>query len=508
MVDGHPGLADATTRRVLVTLPAAEGMTADEARTAAALPATVEIDGATYDVEATTLPLVRIGDGETRMENFNRETFSPDDFLLVMPDGTTVATPAGYRIRGATGAVLYTKKSFAVKLYDEAGDDLDASLLGMRTDNSWILDAMASDISRLRNRATMDLWLDFATLPYYAAEEPRLVNGTRGHYVEAFLGDRYWGLYCLSEKVDRKQLRLKKFKDDTPRGLLYKLVAYDNLLEVTDPTPDNGSMTWQRWECSYPDVRKGEPIDWMPLLDVSHFLAQPYPSEDVAAHLAERVDLPLWTDYNLYCDLFHGDDNTCKNIYTYYRDVTAVPAEPLCICPWDLDHSWGRAWDGAPIAPDTNCSVTNAPNVHVVVSMGDEGAMLNRRWAELRDAGWFTEETIWPYFARYFDLFDTSGAGARETERWQGVNGVRLDLAAERDYIHAWLAPRIAHLDADYGYPAPPEGIARVTVDEVTDTTGGTAHGAARSSGRYDLYGRPAASAGLIIERGRKTLVR
>ena len=47
--------------------------------------------------------------------------------------------------------------------------------------------------------------------------------------MELFVGGRYWGLYCLTEKVDRKQLRLKKFVGDRVRGVGYKSFAYDTL---------------------------------------------------------------------------------------------------------------------------------------------------------------------------------------------------------------------------------------------------------------------------------------
>ena len=477
------GFADPESGSVLISVTEDEN---DPAR----WPATVDIDGQPFALQTTTLPIVRL-----THDAVESESFSPSTFTLVTPDGGVEQYAAELRWRGAT-ALLYSKKSYAVKLLDADGADLDASLLGMREDNSWILDAMTVDKSRLRNRATMDMWLDFSTPPYYAATEDRLVNGTRGRFVEVFIGDRYWGLYCLSEKVDRKQLRLKKFKDGTPRGLLYKLVKYDDLLAITDPSPSNESFTWQKWECSYPDVRKGEPIDWQPLFDITTFFAGP-DADYIGQHLAERVDLPLWTDYNLFCDLFHGDDNACKNIYAYYRDVTAQPAEPLCICPWDLDATWGRAWDGTEVDPESNCFVVNAVNYHVVLSMGDEGALLSQRWAELR-GGPFTAEAVWPYFQRYFDLFATSGAASRETERWSGTDGIMLDFEAEQAYMRQWLDRRIPYLDADYGYD-PNAGIAAPTL-------------LMSAAGTYNLAGQPLPPAawtrGISISAGRKVLRR
>ena len=86
----------------------------------------------------------------------------------------------------------------------------------MREDQSWILDAMWLDCSKMRNRVCFDLWNDFNTL-YYSNTEPEAVNATHGYPVEMILDGAYHGLYILSDRIDRKQLKLKK-----KGGYLYK----------------------------------------------------------------------------------------------------------------------------------------------------------------------------------------------------------------------------------------------------------------------------------------------
>lgn len=461
-VGAYHGFADATTQRVLVSV--------DTPEAAAQLPATVTLDGAPYSVQATTLPLLRLDHADVVAT-----AFAPGTLVLVDPQADATSAVSHYnvelRYRGAT-ALAYDKKSYALKLLasapateGDAAESLDAALLGMRSDNSWILDAMASDVSRMRNRASTDLWLDFSRPPYYADQEPALSNGTHGRFVELFVADRYWGLYCLTEKIDRKQLRVKKHKGGTPRGIIYKSFTYDNMSIISDPTPSNTSYTWQGWEGAYPDVRRGEPFDWMPLLDLYTFLGQEVPSFDLLDHLHQRLDLPVWRDYVIFCDLLHADDNVAKNMYVYYRDVTepvtfvtehgkteTVPAPgPLSVCPWDLDATWGRDFMRQPIEPTDNCNVSNAPNKHLWLSQYDQGQSYYTRWAQLRQS-LFTPDGLWAYFERYFDLFDTSGAARRETERWQDTNGVHLDFTAERNYIRRWIGYRLGYLDGDYNY--------------------------------------------------------
>lgn len=481
-VGGRSACLDAATRSVLVAVGADDSTDL--------LPTTVSIKGTDYTVATTTLPIVRL----QHPDNISGEAFTTGSFTLITADAPPATYCADLRYRGAT-ALGYQKKSYAVKLLDADGASLDAPLLGMRSDNSWILDAMACDVARMRNRVSTDLWLDFARRPRYAdTAAPSMVNGTHGRFVEVFLADRYWGLYCLTEKVDRKQLQLKKFKDGKPRGILYKSFLYNNLRTLTDEEPSDLSFTWNNFECSYPDVRKGEPITWTPLYDAIKFFAQEIPSFDLRDNLHKYADLPLWTDYNLYVDLLHADDNTCKNMFVYKRDLTD-PDEPFSVCPWDLDATWGRAWNHQPVDPTSGCTVANAVSIHLWVSARDQGGSCIDRWTELRKDA-FTAENIWPYFQRYFDLFRTSGAAARETARWQDVDGVHLDFDAEEEYIRQWIPRRIAYLDADYQYP---DGILPPTIHQASPNV-------------YTLDGRslPAlpAAPGLYVAGGRKVIVK
>lgn len=90
----------------------------------------------------------------------------------------------------------YAKKSFSFKLKNrQTNENQDAKLLGLREDQSWILDAMWLDCSKMRNRVCFDLWNDFNTL-YYSNTEPEAVNATHGYPVEMILdGALPWFVY-------------------------------------------------------------------------------------------------------------------------------------------------------------------------------------------------------------------------------------------------------------------------------------------------------------------------
>ena len=107
-----------------------------------------------------SLPLVNL---TVNAGTLNRTNFVPATMEIVhtpcFDDDTLqlVTYNCKLRIRGNTAA-KFDKKSFAIKLVDDDGNDLDANLFDIREENSWILDAMAIDRIRMRNRVCFDVW--------------------------------------------------------------------------------------------------------------------------------------------------------------------------------------------------------------------------------------------------------------------------------------------------------------------------------------------------------------
>lgn len=188
--------------------------------------------------EATdsSLPLVHL---EVDVAQLSKESYTPGRITIFDPERRTEGRLSSsfcckVRYRGAT-SLRYEKKSFAVKLLDENGENLDANVLGIRNENDWILDAMAIDRIRMRNRVCFDLWNEMNRTPYPTDYDNR--NGTAGEFVEVFLNGEYHGLFCLSDKIDRKLLGLKKARvnDDGTiyiRGVLYKGNTWSNATQL------------------------------------------------------------------------------------------------------------------------------------------------------------------------------------------------------------------------------------------------------------------------------------
>ncbi len=96
-----------------------------------------------------------------------------------------------YYLRGTSSSV-YEKKGYSIGLLDVKGENLNESLLGMRSDNSWKLKAMVADVERIREKTACQLWEEFA-----GANREVNEAGPRMEYLELIIGGfmAWWSLW-------------------------------------------------------------------------------------------------------------------------------------------------------------------------------------------------------------------------------------------------------------------------------------------------------------------------
>lgn len=431
------------------------------------------------------------------VSKFNTSTFVPATLTYYDAEGSTQYS-CTVRHRGGSSTV-FAKPSYSLKFYDARGESLDVSFLGMRTDNYWILDAASGDHSKMRNRVSMNLWLDFSHKPYHQSLEPNAINGTRGHFVEVHVNGKYFGLYCLSERIDRKQLKLKKYKTDSEtgepyyRGLLYKALYSNNtrtpFFYYNQNSPSSDLLQeWDGMKCEYPDVTEGEPWSWTPLITSVNKVA--FTSAKFRNNVETYFDLPVFFDYMLYLDLMLALDNVGKNFYCWFYDLTSDDVR-LGYTPWDMDATWGENWAGEPLSPDR--AMNNRSNFHTRMKESYKGYAdtLSTRYAELRQTYW-AEDTLFAYFDRYFQLFEETGVMDREIECWKNSNCRLRPLAEEKQIIHQWIHDRLVYMDEEYAYD--PESIDVVKKDSVS-----------KQQIRFNLFGQQVrdGASGWVVQSGR-----
>ena len=456
-----------------------------------------------------SLPLVNltVDISSVNRSNYVQGEIEITDYLRRTDPATeTVHYQCKLRYRGASSSG-YNKKSFAVKLYDEAGEDLDANVFGIREENSWILDAMAIDRTRMRNRVCFDVWNDMSQTPYETNFDNR--NGTKGVFVEVFLNGEYHGLYCMTDKIDRKLLGLKKAKvgddgDVTVKGLLYKGISWGsgyNLLSY-DSNANVDQDTWNSWELQYPDDYPS--IDtWQPLMNLIDFCSDETTDEEFEALFNDYFYTDNFADYVVFTLALNVGDNIYKNTFLSVVDITK--GHRYMISPWDMDMSLGGNWDGTYNERLSSINQYNgrAPfNRLIKKNMDGFVSKLTDIWTEYYTT-MFAPENIGQRLDNYANMFEASGAWERELGKWnENPVPLKTNIAEEMNYVKGWYVRNYESLCNQFGTPPVTNAIANIREPVFLDNI-------------YTLDGRKINATdtrqltkGIYIVHGRKVLVR
>ena len=437
-------------------------------------------------IRFTFLPIVELNCSSVNSKAYTTGSLRVTDPASLGYDSLMIAA---FKYRGASSS-NYPKRSYAIKLRDENGNSVDRKLLGYRSDNHWILDAMYIDLACMRNRVATDLWNAFECKPYYADREKKVRTGTRGKFVEVILNGQWWGLYCMTEKMDRKQLKLKKFVpaaqsttgENEVHGVLYKSnqwtyevfmghesnddndnkqVIYPHK-KVSDYKNILGQETWCEYEFKYPDY-EDEAVEWRPLHDAANMVATSFILN--IDSVKSRFDYPMLRDYYLFIDLLLATDNHGKNLFWYAYDTQGPEGDKLSLAPWDLDGTFGQDWDGVitntkDVTLDFDTYIKNYEHGQFAIfdfikSRSEWQQDLKDRYAELRIKGVISGDSIANRFANYASLFEASLADQREQNMWSKTYHSRhKDIQGGATYAESWIRRRVNWLDQKYGFDA------------------------------------------------------
>lgn len=437
-------------------------------------------------IRFTFLPIVELNCSSVNSKAYTTGSLRVTDPASLGYDSLMIAA---FKYRGASSS-NYPKRSYAIKLRDENGNSVDRKLLGYRSDNNWILDAMYIDLACMRNRVATDLWNAFECKPYYADREKKVRTGTRGKFVEVILNGQWWGLYCMTEKMDRKQLKLKKFVpaaqsttgENEVHGVLYKSnqwtyevfmghesnddndnkqVIYPHK-KVSDYKNILGQETWCEYEFKYPDY-EDEAVEWRPLHDAANMVATSFILN--IDSVKSRFDYPMLRDYYLFIDLLLATDNHGKNLFWYAYDTQGPEGDKLSLAPWDLDGTFGQDWDGVitntkDVTLDFDTYIKNYEHgqfaiFDLIKSRSEWQQDLKNRYAELRIKGVISGDSIANRFANYASLFEASLADQREQDMWSKTYHSRhKDIQGGATYAESWIRRRVNWLDQKYGFDA------------------------------------------------------
>ncbi len=462
-----------------------------------------EFEQMTKQLDGNSLPLVNL---TVDIDNVSKDDYSTASLEIADPSAenpTEIAEKYACKVKyRGTASLAYDKKSFAVKLLDESGKSLDAEPFGMRKDDAWILDAMATDRSRLRNRLCTDMWNDISKTPYSTDYENR--NGTEGKFVELFINGNYHGLYCFTDKINRKLLGLKKAKSNsdgstTINGVLYKTDNWgaETFMSATEDMPGTAT-TWQEWELDYPDDYPCEDA-WAPLLGFKNFCTTSS-DDDFKAGIDGHLYAQNVTDYHVFALATGICGNKANDVYL--STPNANKGVQMLITPWSLGASLGTDAEGE---HDATLSDNEMMTKTVLFKRLWDGKVNDypyetaQRWKELF-GGTLSIEAFNARVDAYAKAFAESGAWKREYEAW-GTNAVTLQDTPydEAEYIKEWYKNNCENID-------------NVVLNGIESGIGGitTMPASATDNTLYNVQGQKVSAAykGIVIQNGKKSLRR
>lgn len=337
-------------------------------------------------------------------------------------------THVKYYLRGASSAE-FDKKSYSLGLLDPRGENLDVSLLGMRSDNQWKLKSMVVDKSRVREKTACRIWEMFdQNNPETSQPGPRM------EYIELLMDNDYVGIYGLVEPVDEKKLALDK------NDILYKSTSW-----IVPQDEDFQYSIDQKWKIAtffrirYPDPVTDYEDAWYPARDyLNAFHRNRYDKDTALA----RLDFSNTVDMCLFNMTISGSDNFFKNIY-YAADVSEDGTYTMRQIPWDLDLTFGNV-DQKGFLDDETVIYEEAAIVYFREKDPDwVEDILQKRWEECR-ASFLTTENILNLMYGNMDYIVNSGAAARENLRWP-----QYEMSTDLEAISEYQIRRMEWLD-DY----------------------------------------------------------
>ena len=266
--------------------------------------------------------------------------------LIYRPDGTrnyltditndsylNYSGRIGIELRGSSSQVLDKKPYGFTTLLEDDDSNNNVSLLGMPSENDWVLNSLAYDPSMIRDYLSYTL---AANMGNYA---PRL------KYIEVIVNDDYKGVYILTEKIkrDSDRVNLKKIDDDD-----------NNLPEITggyiikaDKTTGGDVVAWTMpnyggWETNFlHHYPKTEDITIEQAAYVETIFrdleAQTNPANtSIINGYPSIIDVPSFVDYMIMAEIASNPDSYQFSTFFHKDRSGKLRAGPI----WDYNLSY------------------------------------------------------------------------------------------------------------------------------------------------------------------------
>ncbi|MEX0551598.1 CotH kinase family protein [Raoultella terrigena] len=365
-------------------------------------------------------------------------------------DGEVFSAYCLLSVQGATSAA-YPKKNMSIELYPDAtyAETISLKIGEVLPHDEWVFKANWIDSTHVRNTLCYNLWnkvvetrrgwpkreIDNTYVGKLgaAAVDTGATGHPRGYACILYLNGDFYGIGDLMIGKKRKNYNIAK------NEATQILIGFDGAVNIP-ALPDDGT-----WELKAPSKSHDETDA---ALDAWRAFASSSQA-DFTANAGMHLDATNIIDFYVFMCVICAPDCTQKN--TQFLTWDGVK---WFFMPYDLDTVFGLRWDGKEIA--------YAPTLNLFdngLVMGVNRTFwnkvrttwlteMNARYAELRDAGVFSVDTVYT-LARDLMSRYSEEMFAAEYALWPTVPSLTV---TSLDQILTWLDARLAYLDTFFSY--------------------------------------------------------
>lgn len=368
----------------------------------------------------------------------------------------------GIEVRGSSSQ-MFPKKQYGIELWDDTGNGIAASLLGLPEEEDWILFAPYNDKSLMRDALAYTLGRKLGS---YAP---------RTKFCEVVLNGIYQGVYVLMEKIKRDKNRVDINKLD-PDEITGNDVTGGYIVKIDKTTGSGGDG----WYSTYPPPNAAaqqiffqyEYPQSEDIVDQQKDYIQDYVSQfesalagdnfaDPSQGYAKYIDVNSFIDYFIMQELTKNVDG--YRLSTFFHKQRESDGGKLAMGPiWDFNLGFGNADyctsgnpDGFVLDFNNLCSSDFWLIPFWWKRLLQDSAFsvkVASRWTELR-ATTFQEANIHSYIDSVASVLNAESQ-QRNFQAWNVLNKyvwpnyfVGPSFQSEVNWLKGWVSQRLDWLD-------------------------------------------------------------
>jgi CotH kinase protein/Lamin Tail Domain/Secretion system C-terminal sorting domain len=311
----------------------------------------------------------------------------------------------------------------------------NVSILGMPSENDWILNGLAFDKSLIRDYLCYNLSRQMGN---YAS---------RTEYCEVVINGDYKGLYILQEKI----------KSETSRVNILKIGDTDNTfpnvtggyITKADKTTGGDPIAWTMGETNFIHELP-KPVNVTSQQDTYikgefYRLAENTYNQSLQDGYTSVIDVPSFVDFMMVNELASNSDVYQSSTFFHKDRNGKLRAGPV----WDLNLTFGSTFTTHSNYDVWQFSNNNRVGPEFWNELYDNGSFwcyFTKRWNELTQTGQLLNyDSITAFIDNTVVLI--SEATVRENGRWGTIPNQALEIT----YIKNWLAQRMTWMNSNIG---------------------------------------------------------